>query len=31
MSVYVVTWDLNREKPNYSEARRAFLTKLEEY
>lgn len=31
MSVYVVTWDLNREKPNYAQARAAFLKHLEAY
>lgn len=31
MAVYVVTWDLNREKPNYSAAREAFVTHLERY
>lgn len=27
--VYLVTWELNREKPNYSAARDAFITHLE--
>jgi hypothetical protein len=31
MSVYVVTWDLNRAKPNYSEARTAFISHLQNY
>lgn len=31
MSVYLVTWDLNKEKPNYSVARTRFLSKLEAY
>lgn len=31
MAVYVVTWDLNREKHNYSAAREAFVTHLERY
>ncbi len=31
MSVYVVTWDLNREKPNYAQARAAFVQYLEVY
>jgi len=31
MSVYLVTWDLNREKPNYPQARTAFLKHLEAY
>lgn len=29
MSVYVVTWDLNKEKSNYSQARAAFIKHLE--
>lgn len=28
MAVYVVTWDLNKEKPNYSQARTAFVNHL---
>jgi hypothetical protein len=31
MSVYLVTWNLNNEKPNYADARKVFLSKLEEY
>lgn len=31
MSVYLVTWDLNREKPNYAQARSAFVKHLEAY
>jgi hypothetical protein len=31
MAVYVVTWDLNREKPNYSDARKKFIEHLEKY
>lgn len=31
MSVYLVTWDLNKEKPNYSSARTKFLAVLEKY
>lgn len=31
MSVYLVAWDLNREKPNYTQARAAFLKHLEAY
>jgi hypothetical protein len=31
MAVYVVTWDLNREKPNYNQARAAFIAHLERY
>ena len=31
MAVYVVTWDLNKEKPNYQAARKAFLDHLGAY
>jgi hypothetical protein len=31
MAVYVVTWDLNKEKPNYAEARKQFIAHLERY
>lgn len=31
MSVFVVTWDLNHEKPNYAQARAAFLRHLEAF
>ena len=31
MAVYVVTWDLNKEKPNYSQARTAFVKHIEAY
>lgn len=31
MAVYLVTWDLNREKPNYAQARDNFLARLNEY
>jgi hypothetical protein len=31
MAVYVVTWDLNKEKPNYAAARTAFVKQLEAY
>lgn len=31
MSVYLVTWDLNREKPNYATARANFGARLDEY
>ena len=31
MSVFVVTWDLNREKPNYAQARAAFVRHLEAF
>jgi len=29
MAVYVVTWNLNREKSNYGQARAAFIQHLE--
>jgi len=29
--VYLVTWDLNKEKPNYTVARANFLARLDEY
>jgi hypothetical protein len=28
MSVYLVTWELNKEKPNYAIARNQFLARL---
>jgi len=31
MAVYVVTWNLNKERSNYDAARRAFLQNLERY
>ncbi|MBC8648482.1 hypothetical protein GYM54_01845 [Pseudomonas sp. MTM4] len=31
MAVYVVTWNLNKERGNYDAARRAFLQHLERY
>jgi hypothetical protein len=31
MAVYLVTWDINRAKPNYSEARTRFITHLQTY
>jgi len=31
MAVYVVTWDLNKEKLNYTQARAAFIKHLEAY
>jgi len=31
MAVYLVTWDLNKEKPNYAEARKQFLAHLERH
>lgn len=31
MPVYVVTWDLNGEKPNYTAARKAFVDHIDRY
>lgn len=31
MSVYLVTWNLNKERSNYEEARKAFVAHLEGY
>jgi len=31
MAVYIVTWNLNKEKSNYSAARTAFIQQLETY
>lgn len=31
MAVHLVTWDLNREKPNYSFARDRFLAQLQRH
>lgn len=31
MSVYLITWDLNKEKPNYAEARAKFVKELDGY
>jgi hypothetical protein len=31
MAVYLVTWELNKEKPNYAEARKQFIAHLERY
>jgi hypothetical protein len=31
MAVYVVTWNLNKERSNYDQARRAFIAHLERY
>jgi hypothetical protein len=31
MSVYVITWNLNKERQNYDTARRAFIQHLERY
>jgi len=31
MSVYVVTWNLNKERSNYDQARKEFLKHLESY
>jgi len=31
VGVYVVTWNLNKEKSNYNTARTAFIQQLEKY
>lgn len=31
MSVYLVTWNLNKEKPNYSKAREAIIALLDKF
>ena len=31
MPAYVVTWELNREKPNYNAARDAFVKHIDRY
>jgi hypothetical protein len=31
MAVYLVTWDLNKEKPNYGEARKQFIAQLDRH
>jgi hypothetical protein len=31
MSVYLVTWDLNKEKPNYAQARENLIAHLRRY
>lgn len=31
MSIYLVTWDLNKEKSNYSVARTQLLSRLDKY
>lgn len=31
MTVYIVTWNLNKERSSYDSARRAFLQHLERY
>lgn len=31
MAVYLVTWDLNKEKPNYYQARNSFVSHLDSY
>jgi hypothetical protein len=31
MAVYLVTWDLNREKPNYAQARATLLAQMERF
>jgi len=31
MAVYLVTWNLNKERPNYDQARRALIAEIERY
>lgn len=31
MSVYLITWDLNKEKTNYNQARQEFISNLEDF
>jgi hypothetical protein len=31
MAVYLVTWELNRERPNYAQARQALVAQLEKF
>jgi hypothetical protein len=31
MAVYLVTWDLNKEKPNYEAAREKLISRLNQY
>lgn len=31
MAVYIITWNLNKERQNYDAARREFLQQLERY
>ena len=31
MGVYLVTWELNREKPNYQDARARFIARIQRY
>ncbi len=31
MAVYLVTWDLNKEKPNYGAARGEFIARISRY
>lgn len=31
MSVFMITWNLNKERANYDKARRAFIEQLERY
>lgn len=31
MAVYVITWNINKERQNYDTARRAFIQHLEHY
>lgn len=31
MSVYLITWDLNKERSNYNQARQEFISNLEDF
>ena len=31
MAVYLVTWDINKEKQNYAQARQALISRLNQY
>lgn len=31
MAVYLITWDLNKAKPNYAQARQTLITNLARY
>jgi hypothetical protein len=31
MAVYLVTWELNKAKPNYNEAREKFMTRIKNF
>lgn len=31
MAVFVITWNLNKERSNYDQARKEFLAQLEQY